>query len=108
MGDNHMYCSRMVFALLAYALLSRPMWAESEATLPRGHVFFQTDFESDDALQQWSGSATLVPENSGGRALFVERSGDRISRNAQRANLHWGVQCNPLALTTVLIGICAM
>ena len=76
MGDNHMYCSRMVFALLAYALLSRPMWAETEATLPRGHVFFQTDFESDDALQQWSGSATLVPDNSGGRALFIERSGD--------------------------------
>ena len=84
MGDNHMYCSRMVFALLAYALLSRPMWAESEATLPRGHVFFQTDFESDDALQQWSGSATLVPENSGGRGAVCRTVRRFAARAVQR------------------------
>ncbi|MCX7048088.1 MAG: cellulase family glycosylhydrolase [Candidatus Sumerlaeota bacterium] len=43
-----------------------------ETALPRGHVFFQANFEGADALKQWTG-AQLQPGYQGGQALFVER-----------------------------------
>ncbi len=47
--------------------------AESAETRPRGHVFFQADFDRSGALEQWLGSAALVAQGPGGKALFVER-----------------------------------
>ncbi|MHB8970707.1 MAG: glycoside hydrolase family 5 protein [Pirellulaceae bacterium] len=48
-------------------------WAQPAASLPRGHVFLQTDFESPDALQPWSGSAGQIVGDQNGHVLLVER-----------------------------------
>lgn len=57
--------------LLAFNAIA--LSAQSAEALPRGHVFFQADFEQPDALQPWSGSATLVAGEQGGKALFIQR-----------------------------------
>lgn len=46
--------------------------AFSQATRPRGHVFFEADFDTPDALKPWHGGA-LAPGVKG-QALLIERS----------------------------------
>ncbi len=62
---------------LATCLLSAPARAQSPEgpALPRGHVFYASDFEAADALKDWPGGATtLAPGYQGGHALCVQRS----------------------------------
>ena len=48
--------ARKVFRspLLAFGLLPGLAWCQQPPTLPRGHVFFETDFESAGALRGWT------------------------------------------------------
>ncbi len=48
-------------------------WAQSVPPLPRGHLFFQADFESPDALQPWSGADGKLATEKNGQVLLVER-----------------------------------
>ncbi len=47
--------------------------------LPRGHAFFQTDFERSDALQNWNGSGRLQTAPGASQVLLVEREADEKS-----------------------------
>ena len=42
---------------LIICLLSTLAGVQEHAVLPRGHVFFATDFEGSDAFKGWSGPA---------------------------------------------------
>ncbi len=59
--------------LLIVACWPAPAWAQPAAPLPRGHVFFEADFERPDALQPWSAAAGKIVREGDGHALFVER-----------------------------------
>ena len=67
--------------------------AASGLSLPRGHVFFQTDFERPDALQPWSGSAGTIVADQNGHVLlvgasewFAQRLGNGPAHAAHRAD----------------------
>ena len=47
--------------------------AEAPSPLPRGHVFFQADFDAADALKGWTGAGKLEPGASG-QVLAIERT----------------------------------
>ena len=61
--------------LLVFGFGTLPVCAHAaeRAVLPRGYVLFATDFEGRDALEGWSGRATLAQGFEGGKALSVER-----------------------------------
>ncbi len=80
-------------AILAILLLAAVATAQQATPLPRGHVFFQADFEQPDALQQWTGSdAKIVGDKdrtcSAGRTSerFAERFQHRSDRPADRSD----------------------
>ncbi len=68
MGDH-----RTLKVLLVISLWPSLAWAQPESSLPRGHLFFQADFESPDALQPWTGSDGKLVREKNGQALLVER-----------------------------------
>lgn len=51
-------------------------WCQETSSLPRGHVFFETDFEPADALKGWTRPAKLGDGCQSERALFFERGAD--------------------------------
>ena len=55
---------------------------ESISVLPRGHVFFATDFEKKDALNGWVGPGVLGEGFAGGHALVLENPPGRDHRYA--------------------------
>ncbi len=63
-------------AIVALLLSTTVAAADPAATLPRGHVFFQADFEQPDALRQWSGAGGKIVRDQDNRVLLVERSAD--------------------------------
>ena len=77
MGDH-----RTLKVLLVISLWPSLAWAQPASSLPRGHVFFQADFESPDALQPWSGSAGKLVREKNGHALLVERPSGSPSGSA--------------------------
>ncbi len=58
---------------LIICLLSALVGGQDRAVLPRGHVFFATDFEGSDALKGWSGPSVLGEGFPCGHALVLER-----------------------------------
>ena len=54
-------------------LLDRPALAADADLLPRGHVYFQTGFEENDALHGWQGAGRLEAGYQSRGALSVER-----------------------------------
>jgi hypothetical protein len=52
---------------------------QDREVLPRGHVFFATDFKASDALKGWSGPGVLGEGFQGGRALVLERPAEKNS-----------------------------
>jgi len=62
---------------LIICLLPTLAGAQEHAVLPRGHVFFATDFEGGEALKGWSGPGVLDEGFHGGHALVVERPADK-------------------------------
>ncbi len=62
---------------LIICLLSTLAGVQEHAVLPRGHVFFATDFEGSDALKGWSGAVVLGEGFQGGHALVLERPADK-------------------------------
>lgn len=60
----------------AAAELFRAATQEPVARLPRGHVFFATDFEQPDVAFTWPAPARIVKEDDGNRVLYVARSAD--------------------------------
>jgi endoglucanase len=63
----------LCFLVLSLCLLPKPGSCEVTPALPRGHVFFASDFEGADALQGWSGTPRLGPGRGSVRSLFFER-----------------------------------
>ena len=59
---------------LLICVLPTLLGAQEHAVLPRGHVFFATDFENSDALKVWAGPAVLGAGFEGGHALVLERA----------------------------------
>lgn len=51
-------------------------WCQEAPALPRGHVFFETDFESEDALKGWTRPGKLDAGCQSERSLFFERGAD--------------------------------
>ena len=60
--------------VVAAMLWPRHGLCQQETTLPRGHLFFQADFEQDNALGKWSGAGRVVTLQDHEHALYVERS----------------------------------
>ena len=57
---------------LIICLLPALAGAQEHAVLPRGHVFFATDFEGGEALKGWSGPGVLSEGFQGGHALVLK------------------------------------
>jgi hypothetical protein len=70
---------------LVICLLPTLFTAQEYADLPRGHVFFATDFEGGDALKGWSGPGVLGEGFQGGHALILERPAEKGSGYATAA-----------------------
>lgn len=64
---------------LILCLLPALAGAQEHETLPRGHVFFATDFEGSEALKGWSGPGVLGEGFQGGHALILERPAEKGS-----------------------------
>ena len=64
---------------LIVCVLPTLLAAQERAVLPRGHVFFATDFERSDALKGWVGPGVLGPGFQGGHALVLERPAEKGS-----------------------------
>jgi len=62
--------------VLGIGLLQGAARCEEKPMLPQGHVFFETGFESPDALKGWSGPAKLGAGCESAQSLCVERAGD--------------------------------
>lgn len=68
-----MICRTVWIVLLATSFVGS-VRAQDAASLPRGHVFYQSDFEKSDALKGWSGSAgRLVPEGTN-QVVLIEQT----------------------------------
>jgi hypothetical protein len=61
---------------LVICLLPVLSGAQEHVVLPRGHVFFATDFEGGEALKGWSGGV-LGDGFQGGLALVLERPAEK-------------------------------
>jgi hypothetical protein len=59
---------------LSLCLLPEAGSCATAPALPRGHVFFECNFESADALQGWSGAPRLGPGCESAHSLFIERA----------------------------------
>jgi hypothetical protein len=64
-----------VLGVLAVHVFGMRSYAADKPTpvLPRGHVFFQANFEGPDTLKPWGGGQ-LQPGYQGGQALAIERT----------------------------------
>jgi len=62
------------FFALALGLVQASGWCEEKPTLPRGHVFFETDFEGADALKGWTGEGKLGSGCESQSAIVIERT----------------------------------
>lgn len=73
-----MSTARISFLCLTFVTWSHAVALDAPAdkTLPKGHFYFQDDFDRPDALESWSGSAELVADGQGGQALYIERPKD--------------------------------
>lgn len=70
-------------AIVMWLLCASAAAAQAAAPLPRGHVFFESGFESPDALQAWSGSGgKIVSDPDGEHVLVVERPAGAPSGSA--------------------------
>ena len=65
---------KRIFCLLTFILPSALLSAQSQPPLPRGHVFFASDFGTSDALKGWTGPGVLGPGFQGGQALVLTSS----------------------------------
>jgi endoglucanase len=50
-------------------------FANERPSLPRGHIFFASDFEGSDAIQGWSGPGVLNQGSQGGHAMLLKSTG---------------------------------
>jgi hypothetical protein len=64
---------------LIVCVLPTLLAVQDRATLPRGHVFFATDFEQSDPLKGWAGPGVLGAGFQGGHALVLERPAEKGS-----------------------------
>ena len=71
--SNPRLAAALPFAVLftSAALLAAP------APLPRGHAYFQADFEGTNALQGWNGAARVEGGHPTGQALIVASESSR-------------------------------
>ena len=70
---------QLLFALTVAVLPAAPLSAREHPILPRGHVFFATDFDGKDALKGWIGPGVLGDGFHGGHALLLERPAEKAS-----------------------------
>ena len=67
----------MFMQVLMVCLLPAVVGGQDREIVPRGHVFFATDFEEGAALKDWSGPGVLGAGFQGGHALVLERSAEK-------------------------------
>lgn len=75
----------LAIALLSGVFASRS-WCQQSPALPRGHVFFETDFEAADAMRAWTRSTRLDAGFQSARALAFAR-GDNENSDTTLAEL---------------------
>ncbi|MCC7209813.1 MAG: cellulase family glycosylhydrolase, partial [Anaerolineae bacterium] len=82
-GTNSRHLALWLPLVLALWLcaLARPGSCQESPPLPRGHVFFETDFEGADALRGWTRAGKLAAGCQSVRALYFERSADATGAN---------------------------
>jgi hypothetical protein len=69
----------MFIQALVVCVLPVLVGGQDREVLPRGHVFFASDFENSDSLNDWAGPGVLGAGFQGGHALVMERPAEQGS-----------------------------
>ncbi len=74
---------KTILALLCgFLTIATSQSAQDKAVLPKGHVYFQTDFEGATATAPFKSPGSLADGFKGGKSLFVELKPGSVARSS--------------------------